>query len=353
MERIYTEADVNRESLAGQTIAIIGYGSQGRAHARNLRDSGHEVIVGARPGGKADRTARADGFRTVTPADAAKEAGLVALLTPDMAHRSVYADDIAPNIAAGAALLVAHGFSVLYGQIAPRADIDVILVAPKGPGDLVRREYEIGRGVPALFAVHQDATGGARDKAMAYASGIGGTTAGAIETTFKEETETDLFGEQAVLCGGASELINAGFETLVEAGYKPEVAYFECLHELKLIVDLLYEGGLAKMHSFISETAKYGDLVSGPRVINAETRARMKEVLTDIQSGQFARDWIAENEAGKKNYDAMMQADLDLPLEKIGAELRSHMAWLNTEPKPAAQTEAQKTETQKAETEAA
>jgi len=343
VERIYTESDVNQAALKGQTIAIIGYGSQGRAHARNLRDSGHDVIVGARAGGKAERTAIADGFRTVSPADAAKEAKLVALLAPDMAHRASYADDIAPNLAPGAALLVAHGFSVLYGQIAPREDIDVILVAPKGPGDLVRREYEIGRGVPALFAVHQDTTGLARDKAMAYASGIGGTTAGAIETTFKEETETDLFGEQAVLCGGASELINAGFETLVEAGYKPEVAYFECLHELKLIVDLLYEGGLAKMHSFISETAKYGDLVSGPRVINAETRARMKEVLTDIQSGQFARDWIAENEAGKKNYDAMMQADLDLPLEKVGAELRSHMAWLNTDTKAATaapQTEA-------------
>ena len=329
MERIYTEADVNRAALKGQTIAIIGYGSQGRAHALNLRDSGHDVIVGARPGGKADRAARADGFRTTTPAEAAREAALIALLTPDMAHRSVYAEDIAPNLSAGDALLVAHGFSVIYDQISPRDDIDVILVAPKGPGDLVRREYEIGRGVPALFAVHQDKSGSARDKAMAYASGIGGTTAGAIETSFTEETETDLFGEQAVLCGGASELINAGFETLVEAGYKPEVAYFECLHELKLIVDLLYEGGLAGMHKYISETAKYGDMVSGPRVINAETKARMKEVLTDIQNGDFARAWIAENETGKKNYDAMLQADLDLPIEKIGAELRSHMAWLD------------------------
>ena len=269
MERIYTEADVNRAALKGQTIAIIGYGSQGRSHARNLRDSGFSVIVGARAGGGAERKAKADGFRTISPAEAAKEAQLIALLAPDMAHRASYADDIAPNLSAGDTLLVAHGFSVLYGQIEPRDDIDVILVAPKGPGDLVRREYEIGRGVPALFAVHQDKTGAARDKAMAYTSGIGGTTAGAIETTFREETETDLFGEQAVLCGGASELVNAGFETLVAAGYKPEVAYFECLHELKLIVDLMYEGGLAGMHKFISETAKYGDFVSGPRVINA------------------------------------------------------------------------------------
>ena len=332
MERIFTESDVDRSALKGGTIAIIGYGSQGRAHARNLRDSGFDVIVGARAGGAAERKAKNDGFRTVSPADAAKEASLVALLTPDMTHRTVYAESIAPNLAPGAALLVAHGFSVLYNEIAPRDDIDVILVAPKGPGDLVRREYEKGAGVPALFAVHQDKTGKARAKAMAYASGIGGTTAGAIETSFKEETETDLFGEQAVLCGGASELVNAGFETLVEAGYKPEVAYFECLHELKLIVDLLYEGGLAKMHEFISETAKYGDLVSGPRVINAETKARMKEVLTDIQNGTFARNWIAENEAGKPNYDAMLDKDLNLPIEKTGAELRRHMAWLQSKP---------------------
>jgi ketol-acid reductoisomerase len=229
-------------------------------------------------------------------------------------------------------LLVAHGFSVHYGEIVPRRDIDVILVAPKGPGDLVRREFEIGRGVPCLFAVQQDASGSARAKSLAYASGIGGTLAGAIETTFPEETETDLFGEQAVLCGGVSELVNSGFEVLVEAGYKPEVAYFECLHELKLIVDLLYEGGIAKMHQFISETAKYGDFVSGPRVINAETRERMREVLKDIRTGKFAFDWIAENEAGKKNYDAMLAADLDLPIEKTGARLRQHMAWLQTKP---------------------
>jgi ketol-acid reductoisomerase len=245
-------------------------------------------------------------------------------------------------MSAGDALLVAHGFSVLYGEIEPRDDIDILLVAPKGPGALVRREYEIGRGVPCLFAVQQNSSGAAREKALAYASGIGGTRGGAIETSFAEETETDLFGEQAVLCGGASELIIAGFETLVEAGYKPEVAYFECLHELKLIVDLLYEGGLARMHEFVSETAKYGDLVSGPRVINAETKERMREVLGDIQSGAFARAWIAENAAGKPNYNALLAADLDQPIEKVGATLRTHMAWLQQgrEDRAAAEAEA-------------
>ena len=332
MERIYTDKDADQAALKSGRIAIIGYGSQGRAHARNLRDSGFDVVVGARPGGGADRKARADGFRVVSPADAAREASLVALLTPDMSHRSVYANDIAPNLAPGGALLVAHGFSVLYGEVEPRDDIDVILVAPKGPGDLVRREYEIGRGVPCLFAAKQDASGTARAKALAYASGIGGTLAGAIETSFAEETETDLFGEQAVLCGGASELVIAGFETLVEAGYKPEIAYFECLHELKLIVDLLYEGGLAKMHEFVSETAKYGDLVSGPRIINAETKERMREVLRDIQSGKFAKQWIDENNAGKPNYTALLAADLDQPIEKVGAQLRQHMAWLQQKP---------------------
>jgi ketol-acid reductoisomerase len=332
VERIYTEKDADPAALKGGAIAVIGYGSQGRSHARNLRDSGFEIIIGARPGGGAERRARADGFRPVPPADAARAASLVALLTPDMTHRSVYARDVAPNLSPGDALLVAHGFSVHYGEIVPRRDIDVLLVAPKGPGDLVRREYEIGRGVPCLFAAGQDASGTARAKALAYASGIGGTLAGAIETSFAEETETDLFGEQAVLCGGASELVVAGFETLVEAGYKPEVAYFECLHELKLIVDLFYEGGLAKMHRFVSETAKYGDLVSGPRIINGETRERMREVLRDIQSGRFAQQWINENDTGKQNYDALLAADLDQPIEKVGARLRQHMAWLQSRP---------------------
>lgn len=328
MTRIYTEDDAKAEAIQPGPIAIIGYGSQGRAHARNLRDSGHTVIVGARPGGKAATRAAADGFEVFTPADAAKRASFIAMLTPDMTHKAVYEADIAPNMAPGETLMVAHGFSIHYGQVRPRADIDVILVAPKGPGDLVRREFEIGRGVPSLFAVWQDASGQARERALAYCKGNGGTTGGAIETTFAEETETDLFGEQAVLCGGASELVAAGYETLVDAGYQPEVAYFECLHELKLIVDLMYEGGLARMHDFISETAKYGDLVSGPRVINAETRARMREVLTDIQSGAFARDWILENQAGKPRYDALLRKDLEQDIEKTGARLRARMAWL-------------------------
>jgi len=331
VERIYTDEDAKPEALRGATIAVVGYGSQGRAHARNLRDSGFNVIVGARAGGGAEVKAKGDGFRVEAVADAAREAQLVCLLTPDMSHREVYARDIEPNLSAGDTLLVAHGFSVLYGQVKPRADIDVVLVAPKGPGDLVRREYEIGRGVPSLFAVYQDATGSARDKALAYTRGNGGTRAGAIETTFQEETETDLFGEQAVLCGGATELVASGFKTLTDAGYKPEVAYFECLHELKLIVDLMYEGGFKKMLHFVSETAKYGDFVSGPRVINDETRARMKEVLTDIQNGNFARQWIAENEAGKPEYQRMWQEDLAQPIEQVGAELRKHMAWLEAE----------------------
>lgn len=339
MERIYTDDDAKPEALGG-AIAVIGYGSQGRAHARNLRDSGFEVIVGARAGGAAERKAKADGFSVSLPAEAARQAELVCLLTPDMSHRDVYLREIEPNLSEGNTLLVAHGFSVLYGEVKPRSDLDVILVAPKGPGDLVRREYEIGRGVPCLFAVHQDATGRAREKALAYTRGIGGTRAGAIETTFREETETDLFGEQAVLCGGATELVASGFKTLVDAGYKPEVAYFECLHELKLIVDLMYEGGFRKMLHFVSETAKYGDFVSGPRVINDETRARMKEVLGDIQSGAFARQWIGENQAGKREYQRLWDEDLAQPIEKVGAELRRHMAWLEdnaatTEPQQA------------------
>jgi len=331
VERIYTDEDAKPEALKSATIAVIGYGSQGRAHARNLRDSGFSVIVGARSGGDAERKALADGFRVASPAEAARRAQLVCLLTPDMTHREVYANEIEPNLSAGDTLLVAHGFSVLYGEVKPRADIDVILVAPKGPGDLVRREYEIGRGVPSLFAVYQDSTGSARDKALAYTFGNGGTRAGAIETTFREETETDLFGEQAVLCGGATELVASGFKTLTDAGYKPEVAYFECLHELKLIVDLMYEGGFKKMLHFVSETAKYGDFVSGPRVINDETRERMKEVLADIQSGAFARQWIAESEAGKPEYQRMWDEDLAQPVEQVGAELRKHMAWLQSE----------------------
>jgi ketol-acid reductoisomerase len=288
--RVYTNDDVSPKILAETRVAVIGYGSQGRAHAQNLRDSGIDVVVGVRKGGKGWDRAQHDGLPTAEPRDAADGAGIVAILTPDMTHDAIWQGAVEPAITDGAAVLFAHGFSVHYRRVAPRKSIDVILVAPKGPGDLVRREYQRGRGVPCLFATHQDASGKARDRAMGYARGIGGTAGGILETTFAEETETDLFGEQAVLCGGATELVLAGYETLVNAGYKPEVAYFECLHELKLIVDLLHEGGLKKMHEFVSETAKYGDLVSGPRVVNAETRQRMKEILGDIQSGNFARE---------------------------------------------------------------
>lgn len=320
--------EVDTAEFKSRPIAVIGYGSQGRAHAMNMRDSGCDVIVGVRPGGAGEKKAKADGLKTATPEEATKAAHVIAILTPDMSHEAVYRDMVAPNLDKGDAVLFAHGFSVHFGRVHPDPDTDIILVAPKGPGDLVRREYEIGRGVPCLFAVNQDATGKARTRALSYTACIGGATAGVIETTFAEETETDLFGEQAVLCGGTTELVMAGYETLVEAGYQPEVAYFECLHELKLIVDLLYEGGMAKMHEFISETAIYGDLRSGPRVINDETRARMREVLRDIQDGTFARDWITENQAGKPQYQALLRKDLEHPIEKTGAELRADMPWL-------------------------
>lgn len=332
--KVYTETDANPAAVKSAPVAVIGYGSQGRAHAMNLKASGCDVVVGLREGSETARRAKADGLDVAPVARAVAGASLVAILTPDMSHEKIFNEEIAPNLKDGAALLFAHGFTILYGRVKPPKNVDVIMVAPKGPGDLVRREYQRGRGVPCLFAVHQDATGTAKERALAYASLIGGTVAGAIETTFREETETDLFGEQAVLCGGASELVIAGYETLVEAGYQPEIAYYECLHELKLIVDLLYEGGIAKMHSFISETAKYGDLVSGPRVINAETKARMKEVLKDIQLGNFARDWILENQAGKPRYEQLLHADLNHPIEQTGRDLRARMSWL----KPGANT---------------
>jgi ketol-acid reductoisomerase len=326
--RVFTKDDVPPGVFDGRTVAVIGYGSQGRAHARNLRDSGIDVIVGARPGGASEDRAAEDGFRVISPENAASEADLVAILAPDMAHSEIYERAVAPNLRPGATLLFAHGFSVFYGRVRPRADIDVIMVAPKGPGDLVRREYERGRGVPCLFAIHQDTTGEATSRALAYADGVGGTAAAVFETTFKEETETDLFGEQAVLCGGVTELVVAGYETLVEAGYRPEMAYYECLHELKLIVDLLHEGGLAKMHEFISETAIYGDLRSGPRVIDPSVKDRMRQVLRDVQDGTFARDWIMENQAGKPQYDRLLAEDLAHPIEAVGARLRGHMSWL-------------------------
>ncbi len=316
------------DALKGKRIVILGYGSQGRAHALNLHESGLDVVVGVRRDGPSWIKAQADGLRVEEPAEAVKQADLVAVLTPDMVQPKLYEEAIEKNLKPNAALLFAHGFNVHFDQIKPRADIDVILVAPKGPGALVRREYEKGHGVPCLYAIHQDASGEARDKVLAYAAGIGGARAMLIETHFAEETETDLFGEQAVLCGGATELVLQGYETLVEAGYKPEVAYYECLHELKLIVDLLHEGGLAKMHKFVSETAQYGDLTRGPRVVNDETRARMREVLAEIRDGTFAKEWVAEYQAGNGNYRAMKERDLAHPIEQVGAALRARMPWL-------------------------
>ena len=321
----------NNDTLGNARIAILGYGSQGRAHALNLRDSGLDVVVGLRKGGPSWEKASAEGFKVAEPGEAVKGADLVAVLTPDMVQADVYTQSIEPNIKPGAALLFAHGFNVHFKRIDPRKDIDVILVAPKGPGALVRTEYERGRGVPSIWAVYQDVSGQAEAKAHAYANGIGGGRAMLIKTDFKEETETDLFGEQAVLCGGASSLVQAGFETLVEAGYQPEIAYYEVLHELKLIVDLFYEGGITKMLQFVSETAQYGDYVSGPRVIDAGVKARMKDVLTDIQNGTFARNWIAEHEAGLPNYKKFKKADLEHPIEVVGAKLRARMPWLQPE----------------------
>ncbi|MEL1262927.1 ketol-acid reductoisomerase [Pseudoxanthomonas putridarboris] len=315
-------------ALPQPKIAVVGYGSQGRAHALNLRDSGFDVTVGLRPGGPTEAKAQADGFVVKTPADAVKDADLVAVLTPDMVQKKLYEEVLAPNMKPGAVLLFAHGLNVHFGMIEPRDDLDVVLVAPKGPGALVRREYEIGRGVPCIYAVHQDRSGKAEQFALAYAGGLGGARANLIKTTFKEETETDLFGEQAVLCGGASSLVQAGFETLVEAGYQPEIAYYEVLHELKLIVDLFYEGGITRMLEFVSETAQYGDYVSGPRVIDASVKARMKDVLTDIQDGTFTKNWVAEYEAGLPNYKKFKQADLDHPIEVVGKQLRAKMVWL-------------------------
>ena len=326
--QLYTEADVDTSALAGKRVAVLGYGSQGRAHALNLRDSGLDVVVGLRRDGASWAKAEADGLTVAEPAEAVKGATIIAFLTPDMVQKALY-EAVEADIDEAATLLFAHGFAIHFGQVKPRADLNVVLIAPKGPGRLVRRQYEEGHGVPCLVAIHHDADGNAMKLALAYAAGIGGARAGVMETTFAEETETDLFGEQAVLCGGATELIVAGFETLVEAGYQPEVAYYEVMHELKLIVDLLHEGGLRKMHKFISDTAAWGDMISGPRVVDDGARARMKDVLTDIQDGTFAKQWIAENEAGMPEFRRRMEADLEHPIEKVGADLRSRMDWLN------------------------
>ncbi len=330
MTELFYDDDADLSIIQGRTVAVIGYGSQGHAHALSLRDSGVDVRVGLKEGSKSRAKAEAEGLRVLSVAEATAEADLIMILTPDQVQRHVYAEDIAPNLQAGDALFFGHGFNIRYGYIKPPADVDVALVAPKGPGHIVRREFEAGRGVPDLIAVEQDPSGKARELALSYAKAIGGTRAGVIETTFTEETETDLFGEQAVLCGGASQLIMYGFETLTEAGYKPEVAYFEVLHELKLIVDLMVEGGIAKQRWSVSDTAEYGDYVSGPRVIDPSVKENMKAVLADIQSGAFAQRFIDDQDAGAPEFEALRKKGEDHPIEKTGRELRKLFSWIKT-----------------------
>jgi ketol-acid reductoisomerase len=320
--------DADLHLLDGKTVAIIGYGSQGHAHALNLKDSGVSVVVGLREDSASAASAREQGLEVLSVVEASSRGDLVMMLVPDELHREVWENEVSDGVAEGNMLLFGHGFSIHYKEVAPPAGVDVAMIAPKGPGHLVRRQFTEGSGVPGLIAVEQDATGSARALALAYAKGIGCTRGGVIETTFKDETETDLFGEQAVLCGGASELVQAGFQTLVDAGYDPEMAYFECLHELKLIADLMYEKGLAGMRYSISNTAEYGDYTRGNRVITDETRAAMRKILAEIQSGDFAREWIAENRAGQENFKRMRAEQADTQVEHVGAELRSHMDWI-------------------------
>ena len=333
MATIYREADTDRSALEGQRIAVLGFGSQGHAHALNLRDSGFDVRVGLREGSASWAKAEEAGLRVLPTAEAVAESDVAMVLLPDTAHAKVYAQDIAPNLKAGDMLMFAHGFSIHFGTVVPPQDVDVTMIAPKGPGHLVRRTYQEGIGTPALVAVHQDATGKALDRALAYGAGIGAARAGIIRTTFQEETETDLFGEQTVLCGGISELVQAGFETLVEAGYQPEIAYFECLHELKLIVDLIYEGGLSWMRYSVSDTAEWGDYLSGPRVIDAGVRERMRQILEEIRSGAFAKEWIGEAEAGFPHFLALRREARAAQIEQVGRELRKMMPWLRSEEK--------------------
>ncbi len=328
---IFYDKDADLSKLDGKTVAILGYGSQGHAHALNLKDSGVDVIVGLRPDSASRAKAEAAGFEVLSVGDAAYKGDIVMILLPDEKQGQVWREEIAEGIAPGNLLLFGHGFAIHFGEIEAPAGVDVGMVAPKGPGHLVRRQFEEGNGVPDLIAVHQDASGEARDLILAYASGIGGGRAAIIETTFKDECETDLFGEQAVLCGGASELVQAGYETLVEAGYDPRLAYFECLHELKLIVDLMYEKGIQGMHYSISNTAEYGDLTRGKRVITDETKAAMKQILSEIQSGEFAREWIAENRAGGENFDRMRKELAGAEIEEVGKDLRGMMPWINEE----------------------
>ena len=326
--KIYYDQDADLSLLADKTVAVIGYGSQGHAHAQNLRDSGVKVVIGQRPGGPNWELAKENGFTPMSAAEAAAAADLIMILVPDQHQKAVYEKDVLPSLKPGKMLLFAHGFNIHFQQIVPPADVDVAMVAPKGPGHLVRRVYTEGAGVPCLIAIHQNATGKAMETALAYAKGVGGTRGGVLTTTFKEETETDLFGEQAVLCGGAAELVKAGFETLCEAGYQPEIAYFECLHELKLIVDLMYEGGLSRMRYSISDTAEYGDYTRGPRVVTDETRAEMRKILKEIQQGEFARDFIMENMSGRAHFLSMRRINAEHPIEKVGAKLRGMMSWL-------------------------
>src|SRR5258706_1870823 len=328
--RVYYDRDADVSLVKGKKIAIVGYGSQGHAHAQNLRDSGvKDVIVALRPGSASAAKAEAAKFKVLAPADAAKQSDIVMVLAPDEHHAALYTNELKANMKRDAALAVAHGFSVHFGLIEPRPDLDVFMIAPKGPGHTVRSEYVRGGGVPCLVAVAQNATGNAQEIALSYASAIGGGRAGVIETTFKEECETDLFGEQAVLCGGLTSLIVAGYETLVEAGYAPEMAYFECLHEVKLIVDLIYEGGIANMRYSISNTAEYGDYTRGPRLIDDHVREEMKRTLADIQSGRFAREWVLENNAGQPSFKAMRRRAAEHDIEKVGERLRAMMPWIN------------------------
>jgi ketol-acid reductoisomerase len=326
---VYYETDADRSLIQGRKVAVIGYGSQGHAHALNLRDSGVDVRVGLREGSSSKGKAEAEGLRVLSVADASAEADVIMILLPDTEQKRVYDAEIAPNLSAGDAIAFAHGFNIRFGRITPPEGVDVFMVAPKGPGHLVRRTYVEGGGVPALIAVAQDATGKARDLALSYADAIGGTRAGVIETSFAEETETDLFGEQVVLCGGLTSLVQAGFETLVDAGYQPEMAYFECLHEVKLIVDLMYEEGIAGMRYSISDTAEYGDVTRGPRIITSTTREEMKRILEEITSGKFAEEWVAESEAGRAKFNALREEGRKHPVEVVGARLRSMMPWIS------------------------
>jgi len=326
--KIYYDKDANLNVLKGKKIAIIGYGSQGHAQAQNLRDSGLDVIVSQRKGSENYQMALRDGFKPTSASEASKQSDIIQILTQDHIQAQLYEEDVKPHLQKGKTLLFSHGFNIHYGQIVPPREIDVVMIAPKGPGHLVRREFQKGAGVPSLLAIYQDYTKNARKTALAYAKGLGATRAGVIETNFKEETETDLFGEQAVLCGGVTELIKAGFDTLVEAGYQPEIAYFECLHELKLIVDLIYESGIPFMRYSVSDTAEYGDLTRGKRIITSETRKEMKRMLEEVQTGSFAKEWILENKAGRPVFNALRKKEAEHPIEAVGKKLRSMMGWL-------------------------